>query len=139
MPGYGGELVARYGETGWRDVRTFSMNAAMTALGNEVPAGKELEAAADMLLAANIDLEAHVDGESAQIKDENGQPVKMGLSLARFLGIDLDGVDTDRQAMFLIFPTDKALMQHAMALVGVQESREEEADEAIAKNSGAVS
>jgi hypothetical protein len=139
VPGYGGEVVARYGETGWGDVRKFSMNAAMTAMGAEIPASKEVEEAASMLLAANLGLDAEVDDQTAEIKDESGQPVKLGLSLARFLGLDLDGIDTDRQALFLIFPNERALMNHAMALVGLQEEREAEADEAIAKNSGAVS
>jgi hypothetical protein len=134
IPGYGGELVARYRDTSWSEFRAVAMSAAMSALGNAVPAGKEVEQAVTMLLEANVGLEAHVDGRVAEIEDETGVPVKLGLGLARFLGVDMADVDTDRQAMHLVFHRDKDLMTHAMALVSAQEARSERADGELAKN-----
>ena len=131
VPGYGDELYARYKDTSWSTFRAVAGNAALNALGTAVPAAKEVEAAAKMLLEANVGMEAHVDGQVAPILHD-GVPVKMGLSLAAFLGIE--GAETDQQAIHLIFHREKDLMSHAMALVAVQEGREDEAEGSIRGN-----
>ena len=78
------------------------------------------------------------DGETAEITNGSG-PIKMGLPLAAFLGLDTQDVDTDEQAVYLIFRDDVAIMNHAIALANRQQARETEADGAIAGNSKAVS
>ena len=122
VPGYGGELVARYGRANWSDFGALAFSMADEQRGKH-----DVEAAVKLLVAANTGCEAHVNGEVAEIEG-----VKMGRSLAAFLGIDLRDVDTDEQAVYLIFPGDTEIMEHASEVAVKQRDRTAEANGAIA-------
>ena len=107
LPGYSGQLVARYRTLEWRERRRIGMGVK----GPDIPA-RELEAAADILLASCEGVDAHVDGQVVALEH------KLGMGLASYLGEE--GAETDRQAMFLIFPSDLALMSHLEELAKLQ-------------------
>jgi len=89
-------------------------------------AGKELDAAADILIASCTGVDAHVDGQVVLLEQ------KLGKDLADFLGED--GAETDRQGVFLIFPSELALMTHVEQLSALQVSEDEAVDGEIAGN-----
>ena len=122
IPGYGGQLVARYRTLEWRERRRIGL----AVKGLDIP-GRELDAAADILLTSCEGVDAHVDGQVIPLGH------RLGVELAGYLGEDVEGV-TPRQALFLIFPSELALMGHLEELSALQLSAEEEADGEIAKN-----
>jgi hypothetical protein len=121
IPGFSGQLVARYRVVDWSERR----NIGLSVKGPSI-AARELEAAADILIASCVGVFAHVDGQVAEL----GQ--KMGMSLAHFLGEE--AAETDRQGVFLIFPSELALMSHVEKLSELQSASTEEADNVIAGN-----
>ena len=121
IPGYGGQLVARYHTLDWRARRKIGL--AVT--GPNIPA-RELDAAADILIASCDGVDAHVDGAVQPLE------MKLGRELAVFLGDE--GAETDRQGVLLIFPSELALMQHVEQLAALQATADEEADGEIAGN-----
>ena len=122
VPGYGGELVGCYARADWAQFGPLAMS-----MSEGEPSKQNVEAAVKMLVSSNTGMEAHVDGKVAPIDG-----VKLGVSLAAFLGIE--GADTDTQAVYLIFPGDVEIMEHVSALTSLQKARAEKADGAIAGN-----
>jgi len=127
IQGYGGELHARYKRGTWPE-----LGPLIFAISSGEPSPKDVETAAKLFVAANVDIEAHVNGDVAKIKDSAGFPVKMGASLATFLGEE--GAETDIQGVYLVFPSDMAIMEHASAFITLQKAHEDEADRALAGN-----
>lgn len=98
-----GHLVARYRPLGYEAVR--EITGASTGPQDAL---KEKTAAAALLIAACDGVEAVEDGNPTDLG------VKMGRSLAEYLGADLDGFDGDVQALLAMFPDehDLKLMVH---------------------------
>lgn len=96
-----GHLEASYNPVGYEEAR------AMNGQGNDALAEKE--AAAKFLVAACSGINAVEDGKATPLPG-----VRMGRSFAEYLGVDLDGIDNDVQAIFAIFPgnEDLKLMTH---------------------------
>jgi len=126
IPGYGGQLVARYRNLDYVERRQIGLGVK----GPSVPA-RELDAAADMLVRACVGVDAHVDGQVVPVKDGE-TPLKLGKALADYLG--QDGAETDRQAIFLIFPSQLSLMAHVEQLSALQLAADDEIDGELAEN-----
>jgi len=126
IPGYDGQLVAKYRTLDWKERRAIGLNVK----GPNI-AVKELDAAADLIVASCVGVDAHVDGQVAPI-EADGQQLKLGKKLANELGFE--GADTDRQAVFQIFPSEIALMNHVGALARAQLITNEQIDDDLAGN-----
>ena len=107
IPGYDGQLVVKYRNPDWKERRRVMMHIK----GPDVVA-RELEAAADTLVVSCVGVDAHVDGETVAL------PYKLDKGLAEYL-LD-EQVETDRQAVFVVFPSETALMAHLEQLSELQ-------------------
>ena len=112
IPGYSGQLVARYRSLDWRERRQIGL----TVNGPDL-VDKELNAAADLLVKSCVGVDAHVDGEIHPLN------MTLGAELASFLGEE--GAETDRQGVFLIFPSELLLMTHLEELSEMQSGDDE--------------
>jgi hypothetical protein len=122
VPGFR-ELYARYLPLDYRTVRRIVERCEPIP----DPATRDLEAAADSLLAACQGVEAHIDGEVHDLG------CKLGKQLADTLGFE--GAETDRQALFLIFPSEMAVITEANR---VKDMTEEPDEDELLKNSQAA-
>ena len=94
----GGELHVKYGVIPWReDRRIATEHQSITDEGERL-----LRAAADTLIKAS-------QGSIAHVGDRMEDLPPLGLELAGRLG--LDGAENDRQVVFMLFPSDRAVME----------------------------
>jgi hypothetical protein len=109
VPGYGGQLFARYRPLDFREARRIGQRHE--ALRDEVE--KELRVAADTLASACISCEAHIDGEVKELPP-------LGLKLCEDIG--LDGPETPIQAVLEIFPSEMSVVRQFVELQGAEET-----------------
>lgn len=121
IPGYNGQLVARYRTLDWKERRKITLDTVAATLPE-----RELATVAAQLVASCEGVDAHVEGQVAPV------PHKLGAALASYLGED--GAETDIQGVFLVFPSELAIMNHMEELSNLQKDAVERADGAIAKN-----
>ena len=126
-------LVIRYGSVDPRELLRISLELQATR-GGQVD--KMLATGADLLLAA-------CEGSETDKGDELGK--KLGRELAEYLGIEpvadgwASGQDGEREALFLIFDDDIDVMSHVNKLQQLLELADEQAQDELVGNSGAVS
>lgn len=119
IPGFGGQLYAHYTPLDYRSARRIVERCETIP----DPATRDLEAAAESLVTACQGVEAHVDGEVHDLG------YKLGKQLADWLG--LEGAETDVQAVFLIFPSEMAIINQANR---VKDMTGEADEDALLKN-----
>lgn len=94
----GGYIVSYYRALPFREDRKIGQRHR--TVSDEIE--REVRMAADTLAAASVRCEVHVG-------DETHEKGKLGLALAKELG--LDGPETDIQAVLALFPTEKAMVE----------------------------
>jgi hypothetical protein len=122
VPGFR-ELYARYLPLDYRTARRIVERCATIS----DPATRDLEAAAASLIAACQGVEAHIDGEVHDLG------CGFGKQLADKLGFE--GSETDCQALFLLFPSEMAVITEANR---VKDMVEEPDEDEMLKNSQAA-
>lgn len=129
VPGYKGVLLATYRGIPWRERREIMLNAQ--SVNDQVD--QELMNAADLLIASCVSMQADIDGEQHDLN------VKMGISLAGYLSLEMEHVDTDRQALYLIIPDEGDVIEHCGELLMALRKGQAHADDEIVGESSAAS
>lgn len=126
VPRFNGRLIARYGTV---DPRTL---IAIGIEGEKNPDQVEglITASVDTLLAACQGTETEIDGETHDL----GQT--LGAGLAAFLG--LEGAQTDREGVFLIFEDELDIINTANQLKQLQQMANQQITDAVVGKSKAA-
>ncbi len=124
IPGYDGKLWATYRPLDFREARHIGQEHER--LRDEIE--KELRIAADTLVKACVGCEARIGGKTHKLPP-------IGLELATEIG--LGGAENPRQAVFLIFPSETAVMSQFVAVQGAESTVNGQVDEELG-NSQAV-
>jgi hypothetical protein len=125
IPGYEGQLFARYRPLDFREGRKIGQRHER--LSDEIE--KELRVAADTLVAACTGCEARIDGETHELPP-------LGLKLAQEIG--LEGPENDTQAVLVVFPSELAVIKQFIDLQGDEDKANAQIDRELAGNSEAA-
>lgn len=126
---HSGWLVGRYLPLKYEAVRDITR----ATLGKD-DALSEITAAAELLVAAADGIEAVEDGSATDVG------VKMGRTLAEYVGVELDDIDGDVQAVIALFgDNDLDLMAHHAEVIRKMGLVDEKILSDILGNSGAAS
>jgi hypothetical protein len=126
VPGYRGELVARYGPLPWEVIRQLAIRGER---GKRDPNNGPM-VAADGLANAILGFFYRNDSGVLAPVTKNGDPVTAyDAGLMSVLGIE--GTQTTRERVKSVFPDEYALVSHYAALMEWQESRDDGEDEAL--------
>lgn len=126
VPGYEGQLTATYRGLTFREGR--AIGKRHEAILDE--AEQEIRIAADVLAKSCTGCQAHIDGETKDLP-------ALGLGLAQSLGVD--GPENDAQAVLMIFPSERAVVEEGAAVEKLGVTSGQKADGHIAGNSEAAS
>lgn len=130
IPGYKGLLVGRYKTVDWRT----RVDLQLALEGKEGRQSDLLwELAADHLLSSCEGIEASDGGETQDLG------LVYGRELGEWLGLDMDDVETPRQAIGLIIEDGEDLIDHFGMVRKAQSDSSEGIDRAIVGESEAVS
>lgn len=125
VPGYRGELVARYGPLAWDVIRNLALRGERGRRNPEM--GPIL--AADGLANAIVGFFTREDDGTLKPLTWNGAPVTaFGEDLRSVLGID---AQTVRETVREVFPDELALVAHYGELMEWQSERDDGEDEAL--------
>jgi hypothetical protein len=126
-----GHLVARYLPLRYRGKG--QMRDISNRQGSGDPATDEIMMAAGTIVAACDGIEAVSDGQSSDLG------VKMGRTLADYLGLDTTDLKEDTEAVFLIIPDEIQLINHSNRLTTEMGIVDEKLVKELLGNSGAAS
>lgn len=115
IPGYDGELCARYRRMEWTEIRRVAERAT-----NSRHPQKELHGQADVIAAACVELLIRPDRDNDPEKFErlgevDGEPVRFDVNLAQMMG--WEGVTRPRDIVRSMFGNDMAVSMHHANLI----------------------
>lgn len=125
VPGYDGQLFARYRPLDFRRAREIGQHHER--LRDEIE--KELRVAAETLATACLGCEARIEGQTHQLPP-------LGVELCNEIG--LEGTENPIQAVLAIFPSEMAVVRQFVALQGAEESANGQIDTELEGNSQAA-
>jgi hypothetical protein len=127
IPGYRGELLARYVPLPWEVIRNLTMRAERMRRAPDI----EVTVAADGLINACVGFVYRdvASGKREPLKFGGEEITGYGPTLARALGIE--NVETVREITKAVFPDDMALVSHYGMLMDWQAERNDSDEERV--------